>query len=177
MRISPVTLVTLALCVGRSAPAQQLQAPPGARLRLTLRAEGEARDGRVRHVVALHVETRGDSLRIVLAKGAPILVSAASVDRAWLSGGKNRLAGAGAGAFWGAGAGAVLGWVGGLVGPNRPGRPSAEELAQFTAFTSIWLGALIGVAVGRETWSPVVIAPNAERPAGTGFRFAARVAF
>lgn len=177
MRISQATLVMLTLFVGGSTPAQQLQAPPGARLRLTLRDVGEARDGRARSVIAVHVETRGDSIRIVPAKGAPFMVSAASVDRAWLSGGKNRLAGAGAGAFWGAGAGAVLGWVGGLVGPNRPGRPSAEELAQFTAFTSIWLGALIGVAAGRETWSPVVIAPFAQRSEGTGVRFAARVTF
>ncbi len=78
-----------------------------------------------------------------------------------LSGGRSRLAGAGAGAFLGAGIGGVLGGIAGSLSraacTGRCSRPGPEALGTFGALTSIWAGALVGAAVGREIWIPMML--------------------
>ncbi|MBK8250263.1 MAG: hypothetical protein IPK85_23150 [Gemmatimonadetes bacterium] len=140
--------------------AQSWRVNPGTKLRVvtpTGRVSGEL--GRA----------GADSLVILTSRGAAVVLRQADLLKVEMWGGRSRLAGAGAGAFWGAGLGGMLGAIAGSASctpPNCSGA-SAEELGMFGAFTSIWLGALIGAAVGRDVWVPMALQLGpASGPAG-----------
>jgi hypothetical protein len=167
MRSRWVGLLILALCGANTVASQTVTPGPGSRIRFVRTAplgSTRAAGDRSREITATVLEARRDSLLVAPTEGAPLAVALGEMEGVRLSGGKSRLAGGGAGVLWGVAVGGALGSLAGAVdaaGCDPPcERPRAEELGMLGALTSIWLGALIGFAVGRETWVPIKVSLN-----------------
>ena len=154
-------VVLLAFLLVDPVAAQSWRVNPGTKLRVVTPA------GRVTGEFG---RAGADSLVIHTSRGAVVVLRQADLLKVEMWGGRSRLAGAGAGAFWGAGLGGALGAIVGSAGctpPNCSG-VSAEGLGMFGAFTSIWLGALIGAAIGRDVWVPMTLQLNPSAGASPG---------